>query len=178
MKRTAVVIILTLVSALALIGGDDELIDRKFPDFTFKTLDKEELVLSEFCEENPTIVTFWATWCKPCVKELGKLKEMKPELDARGVKVIAICEDGPRTQAKIKPFVRKEGWDFIICLDSDGKLKSKVGVADIPEFFILKSDMQIAYHHVSFKPGDEVEYLEQIEKLFPVLEEEKEIEEQ
>lgn len=147
-----------------------------FADFTAKDPDGNEIVLSEFVAEGPIILTFWATWCKPCIKELNKLTEMEEFLEMHGVRVLAVCEDGPRTRNRVKPFAQKNGWDFTIAMDTGGGIKSIAGVADIPEFFILSPEMEILYHHMGYKPGDEVEYKEQIKTLFPIEKEETEAE--
>lgn len=164
-------LIIALIIAVAGFAVAEEM-EKTFPDFTLKTPGGEEVTLSERCAEGPVIVTFWATWCKPCRKELGKLSEMHDLLEKHGVEVIAISEDGPRTRARVRPFVRKEGWDFTVLLDPGGKVKVEAGVADIPELFMLTEDRQIVYRHVSYKPGDEAEYKEKIAELFPAPQEE------
>ncbi|RKZ30074.1 hypothetical protein DRQ36_06740 [bacterium] len=159
-----------LVFGILLIVGillaDDEPV---FPDFTLAALDGQTITLSEVCSESPVILTFWATWCKPCIKELRKLDEMEELLENHGVTLLAICEDGPRTRAKVKPFAQKEGWDFVIIMDTGESVKKSAGVADIPELFILSGDREILYHHIGFKPGDEAEYQQKVEELFPVV---------
>ncbi len=160
-------LIIPLLIVLVFTGFAEEGI---FTDFNTKDPDGNDIVLSEFVAEGPIILTFWATWCKPCIKELNKLTEMNDFLNEHGVRVLAVCEDGPRTRNRVKPFAQKNGWDFTIAMDTGGGIKSIAGVADIPEFFILSTDMEILYQHMGYKPGDEVEYKEQIETLFPVEE--------
>jgi len=151
--------------------------DKKFPDFSLTSHDgNSTIVLSKVCAKGPVMITFWATWCKPCLKELRKLSEMQNFLDEHSITLIAICEDGPRTKAKVKPFVENENWKFIVAMDTDGKVKSSAGVADLPELFMLSGDRNIVYHHYGYKPGDELEYKEKIEALFPVKPAEENIE--
>ncbi len=166
MRFSKSLIVLVLLSLIAL-AAEGAVID----DFTLKNLRGEDVVLSEFCAEGPIILTFWATWCKPCIKELRKLTVMKNFLDAHGLRVMAVCEDGPRTRNKVRPFADKENWEFTIVMDKGGRVKTQLGVADIPELFILTTEREILYHHIGYKPGDEAEYKKTIEELFPIEDE-------
>jgi len=172
MHNTIISILLMLIIATAVVAEVSI-----FPDFTTKDPDGNEIVLSEFCAEGPVILTFWATWCKPCVKELNKLTEMKDFLDMHNVRVLAVCEDGPRTRGKVKPYAEKSGWDFAIAMDSGSRIKAIAGVADIPELYMLSAESEILYHHMGYKPGDEVEYEAKIIELFPAEKEEEATEE-
>lgn len=142
----------------------------KFPDFTLKNLDGESVSLSEVTDNGPAIISFWATWCKPCIKELRKLNGMSDFLEKHNVTLLAINEDGVRTRPRIKPFVRKEKWEFSVLMDPGNKVKVAANVAELPEFFIVGEGNAILYHHSGYKPGDEAEYKEKIEALFPVVE--------
>jgi peroxiredoxin len=163
MRNLRPIIAILLICAFALIAEN-----REFPEFKAKDVDGGEFVLSKFVAEGPIILTFWATWCKPCLKELEKLTEMQNFLDAHGVRVLAINTDGPRTRGKAKPFAQKNNWQFTIVMDPDGSIKSLAGVAEIPEMFILDTNRIILHHHVGYKPGDEVEYRDKIKTLFPI----------
>lgn len=166
MRKELIYILLLVFTSVAIFGIS---VQKKFPDFSLATPDgSSTMKLSAICQKGPVMITFWATWCKPCLKELRKLNEMKEFLDERSVTLLAICEDGPRTKSKVKPFVENEGWKFIVLMDPDGKVKSSAGVADLPELFILTGDRDIVYHHKGYKPGDEAEYKEKIENLFPL----------
>lgn len=156
-------ILILLVLALTVSASEGQ-----FPDFKSKDIEGNDFALAEFLADGPIIMTFWATWCKPCLKELGKLTEMEEFLNDHGVRVLAVNTDGPRTRGKAKPFASKNGWDFTIIFDTDGSIKTLAGVAEIPEMFILSTEGKIMHHHVGYKPGDEVEYKEQIEALFPI----------
>ncbi|OSY87978.1 thioredoxin [Tenacibaculum holothuriorum] len=68
------------------------------------------------------VVNFWATWCKPCVKELPAFEKLKKEYSEKGVEVILVSLDFPnQIESSLKPFIRKE------------KLQSKVVVLDDPD---------------------------------------------
>jgi peroxiredoxin len=163
-------LIVFTLTVSALFAGND--VTSAFPDFTLKSCNGDDITLSEITGEGPTIVTFWATWCKPCIKELRKLEGMSKFLEKHGVTVLAINEDGPRTRPKVKPFTKKEGWTFNVLMDPGSKVKTAAGVAELPKFFIVGEGNAILYQHPGYKPGDEAEYREKIETLFPVAVEE------
>ncbi len=116
-------------------------------------------------EGKPTVVTFWATWCKPCLLELATLHRLYPQWQAEtGVKIVAISIDDARTSAKVAPFVRARGWRFAVYVDENSELRRALNVTDIPHSFVLDGSGRIVWQHQSYAPGDE-------ERLYAVLKE-------
>jgi len=136
------------------------------PDFTLETMDGRKITLSEVTAESGVILSFWATWCKPCVRELGKLEEMEEFLAQHNVIVIAVNEDGPRTRPRVKPFVTREGWSFDILMDPGHRVKNQSGIAELPETFIIGANNEVFYRHSGYKPGDEAIYERKVRELF------------
>ena len=70
-----------------------------------------------------SFISFWATWCLPCLKEIDKLNEFIDEYD--NVSVILINEDKPGDKAKVKSFVRSRNYpiddNYHIIFDFDKK---------------------------------------------------------
>ena len=61
----------------------------------------------------PIILSFWATWCKPCNKELDAIKEVYEEWqEETGVKLVAISIDDARSSSRVKPWVDGKAWDY------------------------------------------------------------------
>lgn len=70
-------------------------------------------------DDKTYIINFWATWCKPCIKELPHFEKINTEYAANGVEVILISLDFPHLyDKKLKPFI------------IENKLKSKVLALD------------------------------------------------
>ncbi|MBD3289233.1 redoxin domain-containing protein, partial [candidate division KSB1 bacterium] len=75
-------------------------------DFKLPNLKNEQVQFSDFLNKGPVVLDFWATWCKPCHKAFPKFNDLYEKYHEQGLEIIGINEDGPRSQAKIKPFVR------------------------------------------------------------------------
>lgn len=112
------------------------------------------------------IISFWATWCKPCIQELDYLNDIYDELSTdMNVTVYAVSIDDARSAKRVLPFVNGKGWEFEVLLDANSELKRKLSVINVPHTFIIDQQKKIVYQHTSYVPGDEEEYLEVIEQL-------------
>jgi len=140
---------------------------RTLPSIDVKTLDGGSINITEL-ENNgqPIVISFWATWCKPCKKELNTIAEVYEDWqDETGVKLVAISIDESRSMAKVSPYVNASDWDYEVYLDPNGDLKRAMGVSAVPHTFLLDSKKEIVWQHKGYVDGDEDELLEQIKKL-------------
>ena len=144
--------------------------DRTLPSVKVKDL-KGSLVNIQTIKNdgNPIVISFWATWCKPCKKELNAIAEVYEDWqEETGVKLVAISIDDSRSAAKVKPYVNSSGWEYEIYLDPNRELSRSLGVSTVPHTFLLDGKGNIVWEHRGYIEGDEEELLEQIEKIrFP-----------
>lgn len=89
---------------------------------------------------SPKLLVFWATWCVPCKKELADHRELFNEYERRGVQVLLISEDTPKTQAKVKPYVDARGITWRVLLDPDGQILKRYGGVSLPYAVLLDGD--------------------------------------
>jgi peroxiredoxin len=136
------------------------------PDFQLKDLAGQRVVLSELLGKGPILISFWATWCKPCVKELPHLNDLYKKYKDRGLLVMAISEDGPRSLSKVQSFVAGNRWDFLVLLDDNCAVQRKFNFRAVPYVVLLDKDGRIVHSRMGYRPGDE-NVLE--EKLLPLL---------
>lgn len=140
--------------------------DRVLPNITLTTLEGTKFNLTELTNyKNPIILTLWATWCKPCKKELNNIHEVYEEWQLEtGVEVFAVSTDDSRSSAKVKPYVDAMGWDFKIFRDSNGDLVRALNVSSIPHLFLIKEG-KIIYEHKGYIEGDEEELYKKIKSI-------------
>ena len=141
--------------------------NRTLPSVKVKNL-KGSLVNIQTIENDgkPIVISFWATWCKPCKKELNTIAEVYEEWqDDTGVKLIAISIDDSRSSSKVKPYVNSSGWEYEVYLDPNRDLARSLGVSTVPHTFLLDGDGNIVWEHRGYIEGDEDELLEQIEHI-------------
>ena len=141
--------------------------ERSLPNIEVKTLKGNSFNIQDLNNEgNPMVISFWATWCKPCKKELNAIAEVYDEWqDETGVKLIAISIDDTRSMSKVAPYVNSSDWEYDVYLDSNSDLKRAMGVSTVPHTFLINGDGKIVWHHKGYIDGDEEELYEQIEHL-------------
>ena len=113
--------------------------NRTLPSVKVKNL-KGSLVNIQTIENdgNPIVISFWATWCKPCKKELNTIAEVYEDWqEETGVKLVAISIDDSRSVSKVKPYVNSSGWEYEIYLDPNRDLSRSLGVSTVPHTFLL-----------------------------------------
>ena len=136
----------------------------QIPSVNIKNIDGGIINTSEFNNNNnPIIISFWATWCKPCKEELDNIHEVYADwVEETNVKLIAISIDDARNTSKIKPLVNAKGWEYEVYQDSNREFATKMGVNPIPHTFLLNGDKKIVWDHVTYSAGDEEELYEKI----------------
>ncbi len=114
----------------------------------------------------PIIISFWATWCTPCVKELNTIQEVYEDWqEETGVKLVAISIDDARNAARVKPFVNGRSWEYEVYLDKNSDFKRAMNVVNVPHTFLLDGNGNVVYSHSSYAPGDEEELYDHILEL-------------
>lgn len=106
----------------------------------------------------PVILSFWATWCKPCLRELKAIHELYPDWqDETGVKMYIVSIDQAQDANKVKPLVDGFGWEYEVLLDPNGDFKRAMNVQNVPHLFILDGKGKIIYNHTGYTDGGEEE---------------------
>lgn len=139
----------------------------KIPSVDLKTLDGQTINTSAFDNEGkPIVISFWATYCKPCIKELDAIAELYDEWEEEtGVKIIAINIDDARSFSKIGPLVNSKDWTYDIYLDQNSDFKRAMNVGTIPHVFLLDGNLEIVSQHNTYTEGSEIDFYEEIKAL-------------
>ena len=162
MKLIFLFIILFCFSAFAQPDPDGL---RKGPNFKVENLEGDIVELEAELGDGPILLSFWATWCKPCIEELGEFKKIYKEFKDRGFKMYAISTDDERTVAKVKPLVKTKNYDFPILLDTNSDVARLYYAQAMPFSVILNKDGYIVYSHLGYMRGDELKVREKISEM-------------
>lgn len=135
-------------------------------NITLKALDGSSVQTSALQNDGkPMIISFWATWCKPCNRELNTIKEVYEEWqEETGVKLVAVSIDDARSATRVKPHVDGQGWEYEVYIDQNQDFKRAMNVVNVPHTFVINGKGEIVWQHTTFVEGDEEELLEAVKK--------------
>ncbi|MBK8515017.1 MAG: TlpA family protein disulfide reductase [Saprospiraceae bacterium] len=153
---------LIFIISLSLIGSNNP-----FPSVNIKTLDGKPVNTSDYTSKGKiTIVSFWATWCTPCKRELDAVNDLYSEwVEKYDIQLLAITIDDARGLAKVPAMVQTKGWEFTVLADSKQELQQSLNFQTIPQTFLLNQKGEIVYAHNGYNPGDELELEKKISEL-------------
>ena len=139
----------------------------QLPAVNLKTIDGKTINTAELSNDGkPFIISFFATWCKPCNRELKAIQEVYADWqDETGVKVIAISIDQAQNIQKVKPLVDGNGWEFDILLDPNSDFKRAMGVNMIPHVFIIDGKGNIVESRSGYTEVGEEHLIEKVREL-------------
>tara|TARA_B100001287_G_C22500838_1_gene443581 strand:+ start:232 stop:717 length:486 start_codon:yes stop_codon:yes gene_type:complete len=142
-------------------------VSQIIPSVDIKTLEGKTINTASFDNNgDPIVISFWALWCKNCIKELEAISEIYEDWqDETNVKLIAISIDDSRNTSKLKPFVNTKGWEYEIYHDPNSDFKRALGINQIPHTFLLNGKNEIISEHVGYTDGQEEELYDKIKKL-------------
>jgi len=76
--------------------------------------------LSSNINDTTYVVNFWATWCSPCVKEIGYFEELHREYASTNVKVFLVSLDFPnQIEKRVIPFLKEKDITAEVLLVTD-----------------------------------------------------------
>lgn len=142
---------------------------QTMPEIILKDVNGKNKNVAEYSKTGKiTIISFWATWCTPCKKELSNINELYDEWKEKyNLELVAVSTDNTRNVPKVKPFVDGQGWEFDCLLDINEDLKRALNAPLIPYTVLLDQNGQIVYTHTGYIEGDEFMLEEKIKTLLP-----------
>jgi thiol-disulfide isomerase/thioredoxin len=138
---------------------------QQLPEFSLKDLDNNIRSFDDLKGEELTLFDFWATWCKPCRKAIPELNKIYDVYKERGVQIIGVNCDGPRSTAKVAPMAKSLQIKYPVLLDINSDLMNEMNLANFPTLIAVNSKGKVVYIHEGFGLGDEIEIKEAIDDL-------------
>ena len=164
MQRHKMIWIAVILASQFIIGFSFTTLSAAPTSWTLKDLDGGRFTLSENLGDGPTMLLFWATWCRPCKKEMKEYKSIFENYQEKGVQILAIAEDNSKTQSKVRPFIRSVGYEFTVLLDPTREVLKSYGGVSLPYTVILDSagEVQKIYRGKIQKIDELSEFLEKL----------------
>ncbi|MGR6087855.1 MAG: TlpA family protein disulfide reductase [Arcticibacter sp.] len=137
---------------------------QSVPDVKIKNMDGATVSTNTIANDGkPMIISFWATWCKPCIKELETIHEVYADWrEQTGVKLVIVSIDDTRTTSSVAPFLNAKGWEYESYLDVNSDFRRAMNVNMVPHTFLLNGKREVLDQHTSFAPGDEDKLFEKV----------------
>lgn len=161
MKFLQLLTFVLIVSLPVFAQNDEDITGRKAPNFKLINLNGKYVELNKETGNGPILLSFWATWCKPCLEEMAEFNKIYKEYKDRGFTILAISTDSEKSVAKVKPYIKSKGYDFPVLLDTNNEVARKYYAQQMPYTVMIDKNGNIVYSHLGYMKGDE----QKIEKL-------------
>ncbi len=160
-------LIITLLTLIAINQIFAQAQKQTLPDINLKDINGKLVNVGDYSKKGKiVIVSFWATWCTPCKKELNNINELYEEWKSKyDIIVVAVTIDNARNVMKVKPYVDGQAWPFDILLDVNSDLMRAMNVINPPHTFLIDKTGNVVYSHTGYIEGDEYTLEEKIKAL-------------
>ncbi len=155
-----------LLLVIVLVGLSSQ-VKAQLPAITIKTMEGKTVRTDTLSNNGkPFIIDFFATWCKPCNRELDAISEVYEEWqDETGVKIFAVSVDQAQNINKVKPLVDNHGWTYDVLLDTNSEFQKALGIQMIPYTLIVDGTGKVVYRHNGYTEGAEQELIDKVREL-------------
>ena len=136
------------------------------PEVKLKTTSGSTISINTILKsDKPIILSFWATWCAPCINELEAISEVYEDWQKEtGLILYAVSVDDARSIAKAASMAKGKGWNFELVYDENQELKRALNIANIPHVVVYFKG-KIIYQHSGYTVGSEIDMYKKIKAL-------------
>ena len=128
-------------------------------NFTLNDLSGKKVTLSSFKNKKAVILSFWATWCPYCIREIPKLKELHSKFSDRGLEIISINIAANDPISRVIEFEKKQKLPYVVLYDKDQIVSRIYAVSGIPVTLIIGPDGLIIFRGYGL-PEDAEQYFD------------------
>lgn len=113
-----------------------------------------------------TLISFWATWCVPCKKEIKNVREkMAGWKEQADFNYMTVSIDESRAEGLVRSYAKSQGWDFAYYIDPNGDLKRSLNFQNVPFTVIVDKTGKVAFTHTGYEEGGEEEVFARVKEL-------------
>ena len=138
---------------------------KTLPLLNLNAIDGSHTNVNNLSLDKVVIISFWATWCEPCLKELDAFNENLDYIENDlNTKVLAVSIDDSRTISRIAPMLNGNNWKFEVFIDSNQEVKRALNIINIPHTVLIYQN-QILYESTGYLNGDETTLFSKIKDI-------------
>ena len=161
---------LLVVAAMAIFGfsaNAQNATQSELPNTSVKQMNGSSIAFNQAFEKGKvTLVSFWATWCVPCKKEIKMVTSLLPEWKKDvDFNYMTVSIDDSRATAQVKGYAKSQGWDFPYYQDPNSDLKRSLNFQNVPFSIIVDKNGKIAYMATGYEQGDELVILAKLKEI-------------
>ena len=117
------------------------------PDFTLRTLDGREILLSKL-RGKVVVLDFWATWCGPCKESIPTLVQIYRTYHQKDLEIIGMNVDRGDVSSVLR-FVKLMDIPYPVIITPD-EVQRKYGVTGLPTIILLDKQGRVRDKFLGF----------------------------
>ena len=122
----------------------------KMPPFELEDVVTGDPIASSSFEGKSLLITFWATWCPPCIQEIPNLIKLQNEYEATGFSVVAISVD--QEKRVVQKMVDRKEINYPVMMADKSVTRDFGGVYGIPTSFLVSKKGTVVKKYSGFVP--------------------------
>ena len=150
-KYSGVLSVLLASFLVLMIFAQPAVAATKMPSFVLPDVVTGDNIDSKSFAGKTLLITFFATWCPPCMQEVPDLINLQNKYSSKGFSVIALSvdESGPKV---VKKLVEKRSINYPVLMADRSTAKSFGGVVGIPTSFLENSKGTVVKKYPGYVP--------------------------
>lgn len=163
MKKICMITVALLLGTISLQAQGTDLPNTQIKDVA----SGKKIPFKETIENGKvTLISFWATWCVPCKKEISNIRKKMPDWQKdTDFNFMTVSVDESRAEGLVRGYAKSQGWNFPYYIDTNSDLKRSLNFQTVPFTIVIDKNGKVAYMHSGYEEGVENEVFAKIQEL-------------